>query len=127
MHNNENSTPDATGETPDGLSLSPEAMLQLAHRAAELLVEWDTHLPGKDAWEGDFQEALENLLMENPTENGRPAREVLEQAAHHILPTAARHQHPRFLAFVPSSPTWPGVLADFLVAGYNINAVLPAV
>jgi glutamate/tyrosine decarboxylase-like PLP-dependent enzyme len=28
--------------------------------------------------------------------------------------------HPRFFAFVPSSPTWPGVLADFMAAGHNV-------
>jgi glutamate/tyrosine decarboxylase-like PLP-dependent enzyme len=27
--------------------------------------------------------------------------------------------HPRFFAFVPSSATWPGVLADFLTSGHN--------
>ena len=29
--------------------------------------------------------------------------------------------HPRSFAFVPSEPTWPGVLADFMAAGYNVN------
>ena len=39
-----------------------------------------------------------------------------------VLPYAARLDHPRFFGFVPSSPTWPGVLADFLAAGFNINS-----
>ena len=33
---------------------------------------------------------------------------------------AARVDHPRFFAFVPSAPTWPGVLADYLASGFNI-------
>ncbi len=37
-----------------------------------------------------------------------------------MLPLAARVDHPRFFAFVPSAPTWPGVIADYLAAGYNI-------
>ena len=36
---------------------------------------------------------------------------------------AVQHDHPRFFGFIPSSPTWPGVLADFLAAGWNINTV----
>jgi glutamate/tyrosine decarboxylase-like PLP-dependent enzyme len=36
-----------------------------------------------------------------------------------VLPVAARVDHPRFFAFVPSAPTWPGVVADFLGAGFN--------
>ena len=99
-----------------------ETMLHLAQKAAELLVDWNTQLPDKDAWEGEFQRALEDQLIADPPQNGRPAGDVLEEVARDILPTAARHQHPRFFAFVPSCITWPGVIGDFLAAGYNINA-----
>ena len=59
--------------------------------------------------------------MEEPPEEGRPPEEVLERAAREILPIAARIDHPRFFGFIPSSPTWPGVLADFMVAGHHVN------
>ena len=39
-----------------------------------------------------------------------------------VLPLTLRLDHPRSFAFVPTAPTWPGVLADFIAAGYNINA-----
>ena len=29
---------------------------------------------------------------------------------------------PRCFGFIPSSPTWSSVLADFMAAGYNLNA-----
>ena len=61
-------------------------------------------------------------LMEAPPEDGRPPVEVIEQAAREILPITLRLDHPRCFGFIPSSPTWPGVLADFMAAGYNINA-----
>ena len=60
--------------------------------------------------------------MADPPEQGRPPMEVIEQAARDILPFALRLDHPRCFGFIPSAPTWPGVLADFLAAGYNINA-----
>ena len=59
-------------------------------------------------------------MREEPPEEGRPSHEVIERAAHEILPIAGRVDHPRFFAFVPSSPAWPGVLADFMAAGHNI-------
>ena len=59
--------------------------------------------------------------MENPPEAGRPAEGVIERVAREILPVATRLDHPRCFGFIPSSPTWPGVLADFLAAGYHIN------
>ena len=74
------------------------------------------------AWDGDFQQELEKQLMEAPPEEGRPAAEVLERAARDILPLALRLDHPRSFGFVSSAPTWPGVLADFLAAGFNVNS-----
>ena len=105
----------------DGLQMPPEVMLELAQRTAELIVERIESLPEESAWEGDFRQELEARLGEDPPENGRPAAEVLEHAARQILPVAARIDHPRFFGFIPSSPTWPGVLADFMVAGYHVN------
>ena len=105
----------------DGLQMAPALMLDLARRAAELVVEWKVGLPGKDAWDGEFRQVLEEQLMQDAPEEGRPAEEVLERVARDILPLSFRHEHPRSFAFIPSSPTWPGVLADFMAAGYNIN------
>ncbi len=104
------------------LSMSPEAMLELARRAAELLVARTEKLLDEGAWDGEFRRELSDRLMKAPPEEGRPAGEVVEQAAKEILPFAARLDHPRAFGFIPSSPTWPGVVADFLAAGYNINA-----
>ncbi len=44
---------------------------------------------------------------------------MLERAVRDVLPVAGRVDHPRFFAFVPSAPTWPGVIADYLAAGFN--------
>ena len=103
------------------LQMEPEVMLDLAAKAAALMVERSERLPGEQAWDGEFREEIERQLMEDPPEEGRPAEGVLERAARDILPLSFRADHPRSFAFIPSSPTWPGVLADFMVAGYNIN------
>ena len=59
--------------------------------------------------------------MEDPPEHGQPAVAVMERAAREILPLALRIDHPRCFGFIPSSATWPGVLADFMAAAYHIN------
>ena len=102
--------------------MAPEVMLDLARKTAELLVERIEGLPGERAWDGEFTEALDHQLMAEPPEQGRPPMEVIEQAARGILPFATRLDHPRCFGFVPSSPTWPGVLADFMAAAHHINA-----
>ena len=103
------------------LQMSREQMLDLGQKALELLVERIESLPGENAWEGEFRQVLEDQQLEDPPEDGRPAADVIERAAREILPFATRLDHPRCFGFIPSSPTWPGVLADFMAAGYHIN------
>ena len=109
-------------EIPDGLQMPRDDMLELARRAAEILVDRLEKLPGERAWDGEFRDGLIKTLAEDPPEEGRNAMDVLEQAAHGVLPWSLRLDHPRTFGFVPSSPTWPGILAEFIAAGHNINA-----
>lgn len=102
------------------LELSRERMLELADLASRLVVERLVALDGEPAWRGGSRSDLEALLREPAPEEGRPAEDVIRRAAEEILPIAGRVDHPRFFAFVPSSPTWPGVLADYMAAGHNI-------
>ena len=102
--------------------MSRTAMIDLAARAAEALVRRSEELGGQEAWDGEFRDELVEKLMQDPPEGGRAPDEVLNQAFADILPLSLRLDHPRSFGFVPSSPTWPGVIADFLAAGYNINA-----
>jgi glutamate/tyrosine decarboxylase-like PLP-dependent enzyme len=103
----------------EGLVLSVEAMRALAERAAELVIARLEGLREEAPWRGATRAALEPLLREPPPEQGRDPVAVLERAVRDVLPVAARVDHPRFFAFVPSAPTWPGVVADFLAAGFN--------
>ena len=103
------------------LSMSPEQMLELARQTAELVVRRIENLPGEGAWEGEFRRELEDRLLKPPPEESRSASQVIEEVAREILPIALRLDHPRCFGFIPSQPTWPGVLADFMIAGFNIN------
>ena len=104
------------------LQMSPEAMMELAAQVTALLVDRQRQLPQGRAWEGDFQGELEDQLLEDPPEDGRPATEVIDRVTRDVLTFAARLDHPRCFAFIPSAPTWPSVLADFMAAAYNVNA-----
>ncbi|MCY4129335.1 MAG: aminotransferase class I/II-fold pyridoxal phosphate-dependent enzyme [Gammaproteobacteria bacterium] len=106
----------------DGLQMTPQEMRQLASRVTEILIERNGDLDSSNAWDGEFREVLEEQFWGPPPEGERPAEEVLEQVVRDVLPNAARLDHPRFFGFIPSSPTWPGILADYLAAGFNINS-----
>ena len=124
MQSNEKENLPGTGTSDgfqDGLEMTPEAMLDLAIKVAKTLIDHNKTLPEEDSWDGEFRHELQHRLMESPPEIGRPAAEVLERATRDILRISLRLGHPRSFGFVPSSPTWPGVLADFMAAAYNNN------
>ena len=104
-----------------GLQMSHEQMLELGRKALDLVVDRIENLPAEQAWDGEFRKVLESHLAEDPPEGPNPASEVLDRLARDVLPFSARLDHPRFFGFIPTSPTWPGVVADFLAAGYLIN------
>lgn len=99
--------------------MPPSAMRELGQAALDAVLRRVEGLPADVPWRGASRSELEPLLREPPPEEGRPYLEVLERALRDVLPVAGRVDHPRFFAFVPSAPTWPGVIADFLGAGFN--------
>ena len=112
-----------TAGVPGGspLGMRSEEMRELAHAATEILISRIEQLRESGAWEGDFWDALEAKLNEPPPEDGTPAIQVMKRAVDDVLRFATRLDHPRTFAFVPTAPTWPSVVADFLAAGFNAN------
>lgn len=66
--------------------------------------------------------AMENLLRQPPPETGTQLSALLDEFRGKILPNAYRPNHPRFLAFIPSAPTFASVLGDCLAGGANLFA-----
>jgi len=99
--------------------MPPAAMRELGEAALEAVLRRVEGLASDAPWRGASRAELEPLMREPPPERGRPHLDVLERALRDVLPVAGRVDHPRFFAFVPSAPTWPGVIADFLGAGFN--------
>ncbi|MBI1915179.1 MAG: hypothetical protein HYS12_10635 [Planctomycetes bacterium] len=62
---------------------------------------------------------LEALLRCPPPESGRDFAAVLRDFEEKIASHAFRPSHPRFLAFIPSAPSFLSVLGEVLCAGTN--------
>jgi glutamate/tyrosine decarboxylase-like PLP-dependent enzyme len=65
---------------------------------------------------------LETRLAEPLPEQGQPFEQVLQRFQQHVYPFAFRVNHPRFLAFIPSAPSFVSILGDWLCAGLNFFA-----
>ena len=102
------------------LEMDPEEMRRLGYRVVDWVVDRAAHLRDDRPWEGGTRRELEPLLREPAPVEGRPLDDVLARAVADILPRAGRIDHPRFFAFVPSSPLWPSILGDWLATGFNV-------
>ncbi|MCI0642183.1 MAG: aminotransferase class V-fold PLP-dependent enzyme [Gemmataceae bacterium] len=65
---------------------------------------------------------MEALLREPPPEAGMPFTEAWQSFLTKVAAYSFRPGHPRFLAFIPSAPTYYSVLGDWLCAGLNYFA-----
>ena len=100
------------GEAPFGPLLEdPEEMRRSGYEVVDAIVERWTHLRDGPAWRGATRERLEPLLHGPAPEEGRDLEGLLDTILEDVMPFAGRIDHPRFLAFIPSSPTWASVLA----------------
>ena len=104
----------------DPLALPPEEMRALGYRAVDLLVEEVADWSKPPVRRAD-RATMARLLAGPPPEDPRGV-EALERLFADVLPHAARVDHPRFLAFVPTSGTWPGALGDFVASALNVYA-----
>ena len=113
---------DARGTLTSDRSLleDPEEMRLSGYRVVDAIVDRWAILGEGPAWRGAAREVTEPLLHGPPPESGQPLEPVLETVLQDVMPLAGRIDHPRFLAFIPSSPSWASVLASFLVNGFNV-------
>ncbi|MBW3593720.1 MAG: aminotransferase class V-fold PLP-dependent enzyme [Actinobacteria bacterium] len=105
------------GENP--LDLDAETMRELGYRVVDLLVERASTLDEAPAWRGASRAQMEERLREPPPDQGEELDVLLDRLGRDVLPFAGHHDHPRFFAYIPSAPTWPGVLGDFIASGVN--------
>jgi aromatic-L-amino-acid decarboxylase len=68
--------------------------------------------------------ALRGALPPSPPEDGEPLEAVAADVFRTIAPSLTHWNHPGFLAYFSSSSSAPGVLAEMLAAGFNVNAML---
>ncbi len=100
--------------------LDAEAMRRMGYAAIDLLVDRWTTLRRQPPWRTASRAEMEALLREPVPEQPGQFAPLLERLVRDVFDLAGRIDHPRFVAFIPSSPTWPSVVADLLVSGFNV-------
>jgi glutamate/tyrosine decarboxylase-like PLP-dependent enzyme len=104
----------------NGLELDAATMRRVGYQVVDLLVDRLAKLDTEPAWRAGDRAELERLLRRAAPDGPVEFEAILESLVRDALPHAGRVDHPRFFGFVPSSPTWPGILGDLIAAGYNV-------
>ena len=104
------------------LELDPETMRRLGYQVVDLLVDRLATLESRPVRRTATREELERSLREPPPGGGRDFEELLERLTADVLPFASNIDHPRFLAFIPGCPTWPGILGELIAKGAHLFA-----
>lgn len=90
-----------------------------AKQAIEWIIQDFTTLAEQPVGQSASRQEMEALLREPPPEEGTSFADVLSKLESDVKPYAYRTNHPRFLAFVPGTPSFYSVLGELLCAGLN--------
>lgn len=107
---------------PSPLDLDARTMRRLGHLVADTVADHVATLRDQPAQRSLTREEAERLLAGPPPEHGSDFETILATLRERVFPFHAREAHPRFLGFIPSCPTYPAVLGDWLATGFNFFA-----
>jgi aromatic-L-amino-acid decarboxylase len=107
---------------PSPLDLDRETMRQLGRRVADLVADHLATLREQPVQRSLGRREAQALVATPAPEDGRPFDELLQLLQDRVFPYHAREPHPRFLGYIPSCPTFPAVLGDWLATGFNFFA-----
>jgi aromatic-L-amino-acid/L-tryptophan decarboxylase len=97
-------------------------MRRLGRRVADLVADHLATLREQPVQRSLTRREAQPLIASPAPEHGRSFDELLEFLDERIFPYHAREPHPRFLAYIPSCPTFPAVLGDWIATGFNFFA-----
>jgi aromatic-L-amino-acid decarboxylase len=102
----------------------PHPSIDDLQAATDLLRDWTLHhhltLADQPIGHTPSPAYLAQRLTATPSEQGKPFTDVLQVFREVILPNTLKVGHPRFLAFIPGSPSYPSILGDWLTSAANL-------
>lgn len=107
------------------LDLDLETMRAMAARVSDLVTAHLASLhdqPVRTSLSRPEARRIVGAIAPVAPEEGIGFEAAIDELRDHVLPYHAREPHPRFLGYVPSIPTFPSVLGDWLATGYDFFA-----
>jgi aromatic-L-amino-acid decarboxylase len=97
-------------------------MQRLGHRVADIVADHLANIRMEPVIASAPRHALNDALLAPPPSQPTDFDSIIDTLRNEVFPYHAREPHPGFLAYVPSCPTFPAVLGDWIATGYNFFA-----
>lgn len=97
-------------------------MRRLGYRVADIVAEHLATLRDEPVIASLPRRDLGRALARAAPSEGTDFERLIATLNKSVFPYHAREPHPGFLAYVPSCPTFPAVLGDWIASGYNFFA-----
>jgi aromatic-L-amino-acid/L-tryptophan decarboxylase len=110
------------GAEPSALDLPVEQMRALGYAAVDAIAEHMATIRDQAAYSVPDATALEATLGGPPPQQGSDPLELVGTFMEIVIRSGIRSDHPGMLAYIPNHPTFPGAVADLLIAGTNVFA-----
>ncbi|MDE3173556.1 MAG: hypothetical protein KGN74_10835 [Gemmatimonadota bacterium] len=109
---------------PSPLDLDEATMVRLGRRVADLVAAHLARVRDEPVQHPIGRREARDLaaLPAVAPEAGAPFDGIVATLQARVFPYHAREPHPRFMGYVPSAPTFPAVLGDWIATGYNFFA-----
>jgi aromatic-L-amino-acid decarboxylase len=104
------------------LDLDHAAMQRMGREVAEIVAEHLSTLRDQPAFRTLDRESARKLFDAQAPRGPSSFEAVLAQFRERVVPHHAREPHPRFLGYIPSCPTFPALMGDWLATGFNFFA-----
>ncbi|MHB1861948.1 MAG: pyridoxal phosphate-dependent decarboxylase family protein [Gemmatimonadaceae bacterium] len=109
---------------PSPLDLDQETMRRLGHQVTDLVAEHLANVRSEPVQHPIDRKTARDLvgLSGRAPEQGTSFDEILATLRERVFPYHAREPHPFFMGYVPSHPTFPAVVGDWIATGFNFFA-----
>jgi aromatic-L-amino-acid decarboxylase len=97
-------------------------MQRIGRQVADLVAEHLSTLRDQPAYRTLDRPSARKLFDVAPPSHPTDFDALLETFRERVVPHHAREPHPRFLGYIPSCPTFPAVVGDWLATGFNFFA-----
>lgn len=104
------------------LDLDLETMRRLGYRVTDIVAEHLATVRDEPVIASLPRRDLGRALARAAPSEGKDFETIVSTLKESVFPYHAREPHPGFLAYIPSCPTFPAVLGDWIASGYNFFA-----